>query len=84
MKPNSSEPEPEKHTGDRLLASATWLDCAEWGVDHRSDGLSFIGIPDRIPREYNTPVIKLVWLGPLPKLQADWLLDAIKRKQSNI
>lgn len=62
------------------MENTNWLASAEWGINHRDDGLSFIGVPDQIPPDTtgDSPKVKLVWMGPLPKLQAEWMIAALR------
>lgn len=73
---DGSEIKPKPNTG---VGSSDLLDSVEWKIEHRSDGVSFIASPwkrgDRI--EY-------AWMGPYERHVAEWLFDAVKRKQANV
>ena len=46
----------------------------EWKIEHRSDGSSFVGVPSENE-------LRSCWIGPMTKKDAEWLLDAVRRKQ---
>ena len=55
------------------------LDKNEWRIEHRDDGLSFIGFPYT-----HNGKIEYGWtIGPMDRKTAEWLYEAIKLKQKN-
>ncbi len=76
---NQPIPETEK---PGAVACTGWLDSAEWGIEHRDDGVSFLSVPDR-DRRNPDKIIRPYWIGPLSPEVANWLLEAIHAKQSN-
>jgi hypothetical protein len=61
-----------------VVSSTALLDC-EWKIEHRNDGISFMAFPYKVrgKTEYGWTI------GPMDRHVAEWLFDAVKRKQSN-
>ncbi len=53
-----------------------FLRSATWRVDHSNPAQSFVGRPVK-----SMDNVVYDWMGPFPKDVADWILDAIVRKQ---
>jgi len=54
------------------------LEENEWKIEHRDDGLSFIGFP-----YIRNGKIEYGWtIGPMDRKTAEWIYDAITSKQN--
>ena len=64
----------------QTLAPVSLLDRAEWKIEHRDDGISFVAFPYNLrgKTEYGWAI------GPMDRHVAEWIYDAVKRKQSNV
>ena len=52
------------------------FDTNKWKIEHRGDGVSFIGVPDHYDGKEH-----YYWIGPMTPTSACWLFDAILLKQ---
>lgn len=56
-----------------------WFDSAEWKIEHRGDGQSFLGIPYKT----TSGKVDVGWIVcGLPRWKAEWIFDAVSRKQA--